>query len=592
MSDFGIFSLAIAACIVFLAMILFLVLRNSFLLRLGVLVVIVCAVIAFLGFIAGHFGLHHLYWAVPIGVMGVLSIFYFLIYFIRKPIQQITSDLEVLGLGNTNVIVDQKNLSKNDEIGEVFRSFANYINSLREITDFAQEIGKGNLEVGYEVKSADDVLGKSLVLMRDHLNDGIGDIKRVIQEAGSHGNLAVRVDVKDKLGAWQELSFSINELLVTFATPISQLNPIFEGLSKGDLTNRYIQRAEGDIGRLKDNINAGLDNLEQILEGVVTSARDIDESSLEMSYTSQEMSINTSEIASSIGEMSTGAQTQVVKVDEASSLIEKIRNSSKEVGSKAEEINTTASEGSGLSEQGIEMADAIQVSMAEIADYAAKSNESMRVLKHRSDQISKTLGVITEISSQTNLLALNAAIEAAQAGEAGRGFAVVAEEIRKLAEDAKNSAREIETLVNDVQNDTSEANKAMQEMTDRITHGQDKSKGAIETFNKIFASSKSTLNLSREILEASNEQSDQINSVVSISENIVVIAEQTAAGTEEIASSASEMSSGMESFNQRIELFRTISDSMKSATDQLVLSASESTIEDQNLSEMEMPELR
>ncbi|WP_421877895.1 methyl-accepting chemotaxis protein [Marinoscillum sp.] len=498
--------------------------------------------------------------------------------------------METLGLGNTGIEISKKYTAKNDEIGEVFRSFARYIQTLQEVGDFAQEVGRGNLDVQYAIKSDEDVLGKSLVLMRDQLNDGIDAVKRVIQEAGSNGNLAVRVDVKDKSGAWQELSFSINELLITFATPISQLNQIFESLSKGDLTNRYIQNSEGDIGRLKENINAGLDNLEQILSGVVINAREIEDSSAEMGYTSQEMSINTNEIASSIGQMSTGAQTQVIKVDEASSLIEQIRNSSKEVGSKAEEINKTASDGSGLSEEGIEMADAIQVSIAEIADYASKSNESMHILKKRSDEISKALSVITEISSQTNLLALNAAIEAAQAGEAGRGFAVVAEEIRKLAEDSKNSAKEIEKLVHDVQRDTAEANKSMNEMTQRISIGQDKSRGAMNTFNKIFESSKNTLELSREILEASNEQSNRINSVVSISENIVVIAEQTAAGTEEIASSASELSTGMESFNERIELFTGISDSMKRATDRLVLSNTRATAVDQSLSEMESPE--
>lgn len=64
-----------------------------------------------------------------------------------------------------------------------------------------------------------------------------------------------------------------------------------------------------------------------------------------------------------------------------------------------------------------------------------------------SQKIYDVLAIVQSIADQTNLLALNASIEAARAGEHGKGFAVVAQEVRKLAEQSKQSVGHIAELV-------------------------------------------------------------------------------------------------------------------------------------------------
>ncbi|MEP4093714.1 methyl-accepting chemotaxis protein [Reichenbachiella sp.] len=511
---------------------------------------------------------------VLVGIIGLVI----LVIILRKITGNITGAVDksnelltLLAKGSLNT--DQKLYVKsNDELGVMAKSINTLVDELKKKAIFSQEIGDGNLDAAYEVSGENDVLGNSLLKMRDNLQLVINGTNDVIRDAVEDGNFSTRVIEEGKKGAWYELSASINNLLGSFVAPLVVLNRIIKAMADGDLTQRYSEETKGEIKEMADNFNLALDNIDGLLDQISKSSVVVDEASGEMKVTTEEMTTNTSEIASAIAQMSNGAQNQVSKVDESSTLIEGILNSSNEMAGKAETINNAANKVAERSEKGLEMMNKVVFNMDDISSFSSKTQESIQVLTERSKEITRVLSVITEIASQTNLLALNAAIEAAQAGDAGRGFAVVAEEIRKLAEDSRTSAKEIELLVSGVQKDTQEAANVIEIMDASVKNGSEASAEASDVFKQILDSANVNLGYSEEILNDTKLQIGDINEVVSLTEAIVVIAEETAAGTEQVASSATELSSGMELFNERTQSLAHVAETLKDGVSMVKLS--------------------
>lgn len=479
---------------------------------------------------------------------------------IIKPIHQLSHTIQQLSRGSIPVFELKES---KDEIGEIVRSVKTLRKSLVDTTAFAQEMGDGNLDATHELLSRDDILGQALLNMKQNLASVITETNRIVSMVAVDGKFDSRMDLSGKKGAWVELSTSINQLFESITVPFQEVGKILTDLANGDLSGQYAATAQGEVEKLTNSLNFALSRLNDLLTDIGKTAEIIDHTSVEMLSSGEEMMSNVVEISTAIGEMSMGAQSQVNKVDESSQLVENILSNTDEMMSDSELIYEAARKGVTDSERGAEMIDNVAGSISEIRKASTETNTAMKTLSTNSNEIERVLGVITEIASQTNLLALNAAIEAAQAGDAGRGFAVVAEEIRKLAEDSRTSAKEIQQLISNVSQDTTQTVSLMDVMTTEIEKSVDAANEASDVFKDISDSSTATLGFSERILKSSKDQSTLIKKVVTNTESVVVIAEQTAAGTEEVAASATEMETGMHTYINKARNLNEVSDKLK-----------------------------
>ncbi|RJE74238.1 methyl-accepting chemotaxis protein [Reichenbachiella sp. MSK19-1] len=376
----------------------------------------------------------------------------------------------------------------------------------------------------------------------------IDETNSVVNTVGVNGDLKSRMGIEGKAGNWKKMAESINQMLVSISVPVLKVTDIAQSMASGDLTQRYDVASQGDVKMLADHLNQALDNLSDLLVQISKDIASLEQRSEMMLLSGQEMEGSTHEIVGAITQMSSGAQRQLSSIENISQVLEHTLDTARGLEGRTMEVMESAKQGTENSERGKEIVQAVVSDMEKISGYSQNTKESIAVLNDRSTEISRVLGVITDISSQTNLLALNAAIEAAQAGESGRGFAVVAEEIRKLAEGSRKSAQEIEKLVSDVKRDTENATKVIDEMNISVTSGVSSSQKTAEVFNVITESYQASYNLSKQILDDSKLQVQSMSGAVTDVESVVVVAEQTAAGTEEVNSSATELSNGMANY--------------------------------------------
>lgn len=177
----------------------------------------------------------------------------------------------------------------------------------------------------------------------------------------------------------------------------------------------------------------------------------------------------------------------------------------------------------------------------DIRETVAETSKRLKRFSESSQKVSKVVNLISNFTTQTQLLALNAAIEATRAGQYGRGFAVVADEVRSLARQSAEAATEIELLVQEIQKGTAEVSVAMENAIQQVATGTTQAHEARHNLNDIVAATTQISQLVVGITQATQVQSQQIESVTQTMTEVAAIANQTKEGSIEISTSFEEL---------------------------------------------------
>lgn len=161
---------------------------------------------------------------------------------------------------------------------------------------------------------------------------------------------------------------------------------------------------------------------------------------------------SSNEIATTVVEQERTAAQQATAVNQTTTTMDELNISSQRSAQQAEAVATGARQILNLVDGRDEDNSGLhQISLKQKISTLA---EHILNLSKQTHQIGRISTLVSQLANQTYMLALNAAVEAVRAGEHGKGFGVVASEIRKLADQSKQSAEQINIIVFEIQSAT------------------------------------------------------------------------------------------------------------------------------------------
>ena len=334
---------------------------------------------------------------------------------------------------------------------------------------------------------------------------------------------------------------------VKIAGPLQKVTKATRAMAKGNLTIEPVQvKNKDELGELADSFNGMMLNLRSLVRQVYASAEQVAASSEELMASAEQTTEATNQIAASIQEVAGGSKKQEVSTDESSQAMEEMMAGVQLVATATATVADVSSEATKEADEGDVALQRVVVQMDKINESTNDSATVIQQLEERSSAIVKIIEVITGIADQTNLLALNAAIEAARAGEHGKGFAVVADEVRKLAEQSKNSADQIAGLIGQIQADTKHAVRTMEKGTDEVASGIAVVQEAGEGFKRIQSSISQMSYQIQEISAVAQRMSASAEQVHMSIGQVANVAKQTSENAEMVAATSEEQLASME----------------------------------------------
>jgi methyl-accepting chemotaxis protein len=314
----------------------------------------------------------------------------------------------------------------------------------------------------------------------------------------------------------------------------------------GTVIDQILLSRKDEFGEMGQSLACLRNSMRDLIGQMLNQSELLAASSEELTASAEQSALASNQVATSITHVAAGSEEQLTVAHETSAVVEKMSASIQQVAATANEVAEQSAQAASKATVGNQSVNRAVSQMTQIEQTVNTSANVVTELGERSKQIGQIVDTISGIAGQTNLLALNAAIEAARAGDQGRGFAVVAEEVRKLAEQSQEAAKQIATLIGGIQGDTDKAVLAMNDGTREVKLGAEVVNAAGEAFQEIVALVNQVSNQVREISAAIEQMAVGSQKIVESVNRFDNLSKKTAGEAQTVSAATEEQSASME----------------------------------------------
>lgn len=287
------------------------------------------------------------------------------------------------------------------------------------------------------------------------------------------------------------------------------------------------------------------------------------EASDTLNTNASETATTVEQVEKAVSEISDGASSQADETQKATESVILMGNMVEET---AQEVAGMIENASSMQRYSREAFATLQ-KLAKINDEAREAidviYEQTNTTNESALKIREATSLITSIAEETNLLSLNASIEAARAGEQGRGFAVVAGQIQKLAEQSNDSARQIETIIDSLIEDSQKSVATMEDVKQIMESQNESVVHTDESFRQVGEGIRTSIEGVNKISEMTKKMDEARIVVVDVVQNLTAIAEENAASTEETSASVTEVSSIVTQISENANRLREVANRLE-----------------------------
>ncbi|WP_244865301.1 methyl-accepting chemotaxis protein [Xylanibacillus composti] len=366
------------------------------------------------------------------------------------------------------------------------------------------------------------------------------------------------------IGAAVLVAVGVGYIMVRLiARPLVSLRNLMNEGEQGNLSVRTSIRSKDEIGQLGESFNRMMEQISLLVKQTNQSALDVLETATELSNVSKQTAISSREISMATEQIASGASTLAMEAEKGNGITIELGEQMGRVVEANMEMGKAAHNVRGVSEQGTGTMTELIGKTEQTERMTRSMVEKVDKLKESTDSIRKILDMLNAIAKQTNILSLNATIEAARAGTAGKGFMVVADEIRKLADQSRQSIDVVGQITDTIQAEIGETVDVLSDaypiFQEQIASVKDTDKlfSTVKVEMESFISKLDDVTQSLQTLESSQMTLSEAMSSVS------AVSQESSATSEQVASLSNQQLSSSEGLVQMAEKLENLSKSLQ-----------------------------